>query len=179
VLGTYCDSFFLSHVTPVTIRVNCTASIRTAPVAAFLNSPTHSFTALITTASPTPYHLARAPPPGDACRQHGEILAHDLSPPSEAAANPAVNISLHRLSQVLQATLPSIADHDPSEKLERTNTNVEAGGSYQPSGSGSHTGTRPASEQWEQRPSDVPLLQLQSGRADSPQSNTETGDCPS
>jgi hypothetical protein len=96
------------------------------------------------------------------------LLTRELSPPSESAANSAANVSLHRLSQVLQATLLSIAGHDPSEILERTNTNVEAGGSYQP------PGTRPASEQREQRPSDAPRLQLQSGLADSPQSNTAT-----
>ncbi|KAN0124920.1 hypothetical protein V8E52_001472, partial [Russula decolorans] len=78
------------------------------------------------------------------------LLTRELSPPSESAANSAMNVSLHRLSQVLQATLLSIAGHDPSEILERTNTNVEAGGSYQP------PGTRPASEQREQRPSDSP-----------------------
>src|SRR6267154_5411602 len=93
------------------------------------------------------------------------LLTRELSPPSESAANSAVNVSLHRLSQVLQATLLSIAGHDPSDILERTNTNVEAGGSYQP------PGTRPASEQREQ-PSDAPRLQLQSGLDDSPQSNT-------
>ena len=98
------------------------------------------------------------------------ILARGPSPPSESAANPAVNASLHRLSQVLQATLLSIAGHDPSEILECINTNVEAGGSCQP------PGTRPASEQREQRPSDAPRLQLQSGLADSPQPNTATGD---
>jgi hypothetical protein len=97
------------------------------------------------------------------------LLTRELSPPSELAANSAVNVSLHRLSQVLQATLLSIAGHDPSEILERTNANVEAGGSYQP------PGTRPASEQREQRPSDAPRLQLQSGLVDSPQSNTATG----
>jgi hypothetical protein len=98
------------------------------------------------------------------------LLTRELSPPSESAANSAMNVSLHRLSQVLQATLLSIAGHDPSEILERTNTNVEAGGSYQP------PGTRPASEQREQRPSDSPRLQLESGLADSPQSNTTTSD---
>jgi hypothetical protein len=97
------------------------------------------------------------------------LLTRELSPPSESAANSAVNVSLHRLSQVLQATLLSIAGHDPSEILERTNTNDEAGGSYQP------PGTRPASEQREQRPSDAPRLQLQSGLDDSPQSDTATG----
>src|SRR6266849_6281661 len=100
--------------------------------------------------------------------EHYDLSAREPSPPSESAANPAVNASLHRLSQVLQATLLSIAGHDPSEILERTNTNVEAGGSYQP------PGTRPASEQREQRPSDAPRLQLQSGLADSPESNTAT-----
>lgn len=95
------------------------------------------------------------------------LLARETSPPSESAANPAMNVSLHRLSQVLQATLLSIAGHDPSEVLERTNTNVEAGGSYQP------PGTRPASEQQEQWPNDAPRLQLQSG-PDSPPSNTAT-----
>ena len=95
-------------------------------------------------------------------------LAREPSPPSESAANPAVNVSLHRLSQVLQATLLSIAGHDPSEILERTDTNVEAGGSYQ------SPGTRSASEQREQQPSDAPRLQLQSGLADSPESDTAT-----
>lgn len=97
------------------------------------------------------------------------LLTRELSPPSESAANSAANLSLHRLSQVLQATLLSIAGHDPSEILERTNTNDEAGGSYQP------PGTRPASEQREQRPSDAPRLQLQSGLDDSPQPDTATG----
>jgi hypothetical protein len=101
---------------------------------------------------------------------YDHIFAREPSPPSESAANPAVNVSLHRLSQVLQATLLSIAGHDPSETLERTNTNVEAGGSYQP------PGTRPASEQREQRPSDAPRLQLQSGLADSPQFDTATSE---
>lgn len=96
------------------------------------------------------------------------ILARESSPPSESAANSAMNVSLHRLSQVLQAALLSIAGHDPSEILERTN--VEAGGSYQP------PGTRPASEQRGQRPSDAPRLQLQSGLAESLQSNTATSD---
>ena len=100
--------------------------------------------------------------------EHYDLSSREPSPPSESAANPAVNASLHRLSQVLQATLLSIAGHDPSEILERTNTNVEAGGSYQP------PGTRPASEQQEQRPSDAPRSQLQSEPADSSQSNTAT-----
>ena len=94
------------------------------------------------------------------------LFAREPSPLSESAANPAVNVSLHRLSQVLQATLLSIAGHDPSKILERTNTNDEAGGSYQP------PGTRPASEEREQQPSDAPRLQLQSGLADSPESDT-------
>lgn len=98
------------------------------------------------------------------------LFAREPSPPSESAANPAVNASLHRLSQVLQATLLSIAGHDPSEISERTNTNVEAGGSYQP------PGTRPASEQREQRLNDAPRLQLQSGLADPPQSDTTTSE---
>jgi hypothetical protein len=98
------------------------------------------------------------------------LFAREPSPLSESAANPAVNVSLHRLSQVLQATLLSIAGHDPSEILERTNTNDEAGGSYQP------PGTRPASEEREQQPSDAPRLQLQSGLADSPESDTATSE---
>ena len=101
------------------------------------------------------------------------ILARGPSPPSESAVNPAVHVSLHRLSQVLQATLLSIAGHDPSEILECINTNVEASGSCQP------PGTRPASEQREQRPSDAPRLQLQSGLAglaDSLQPNIATSD---
>lgn len=96
------------------------------------------------------------------------LLTRELSPPSESAANSAVNASLHHLSQVLQATLLSIAGHDPSEMLECVNTNVKAGGSSQP------PGTRPASEEREERPSDAPRLQLQSGLADSPQPNTTT-----
>ena len=100
------------------------------------------------------------------------LLARDLSPPSESAADSAVNQSLHRLSQVLQATLLSIAGHDPSEISERANTGVEASGPSQPPGS------RPPSEPRERRPSDVPPLQPQSGladRADPPQPDTTAG----
>ncbi len=96
------------------------------------------------------------------------LLAREPSPPSESPANSAVNASLHRLGQMLQTTLLSIAGHDPSEILEPTNTNVEASGSYQP------PGTRPPSEQREQQPSDAPRLQLQSGDTDTPQPTTAT-----
>jgi hypothetical protein len=99
------------------------------------------------------------------------LLARELSPPSESPANSAVNVSLHRLSQVLQATLLSIAGHDPSEILERTNTNAEASGWDQP------PGTRPPSEPRERRASDAPRSQLQSEHADSPQPNTEANHC--
>ena len=97
------------------------------------------------------------------------VLARDLSPPSESAADLAVNQSLHRLSQVLQATLLSIAGHDPSEISERADTGVEASGPSQP------PGTRPPSEPRERRPSDAPPLQSQSelaDHADPPQPDT-------
>lgn len=98
------------------------------------------------------------------------LFAREPSPLSESAANPAVSVSLNRLSQVLQDTLLSIAGHDPSEISECTNTNVEADGSYQ------SPGTRPASEERERQPSDAPRLQLRSGLVDldSPQSQSDT-----
>jgi hypothetical protein len=94
------------------------------------------------------------------------LLARDLSPPPESAAISAVNSSLHRLRQVLQATLLSIAGHDPSEISERANTNAEASEPNQP------PGTRPPSEPREERASDAALLQQQSGLADSSQPDT-------
>ena len=94
------------------------------------------------------------------------LLTRELPPPSESAANSAVNLSLHRLRQVLQATLLSIAGHDPSEISERPNTTDEASEPYQP------PGTRPPSEPREERASDAALLPQQSGLADSSQPDT-------
>ena len=98
------------------------------------------------------------------------LLAREPSPPSESAANPTVNLSLHRLSQVLQATLLSIAGHDdPTEALsEGSNPNAEAGNLDQP------PGVRSPSEPRERQTSDAPLLQQQSGLAESSQPNTIT-----
>jgi hypothetical protein len=94
------------------------------------------------------------------------LLTRELPPPSESAADSAVNLSLYRLRQVLQATLRSIAGHDPSEISERANTTAEASEPYQP------PGTRPPSEPREERASDAALLPQQSGLADSSQPDT-------
>jgi len=116
--------------------------------------------------------------PQDAAQQHQVtltehydlLLACEPSPPSESAANPTVNVSLQRLHQVLQATLLSIVGIDPTETLsEVANANVEASNSHPPAAAQSSSETR------EQRVSDVPPTQPESGLGGvSPQPDTST-----
>ena len=98
---------------------------------------------------------------------YDNLLAREPTPPSESAANPTVNLSLHRLNQALQATLLSLTGHDPTEiSLEDATTNAEAGDSHQLLGAG------PPSEPRERRASDTSPLQSPTELTESPQPNT-------
>jgi hypothetical protein len=77
-----------------------------------------------------------------------------------------MNLSLHRLNQAIQATLLSLAGHDPADTLpEDANPNAEAGDSHE------LPDARPPSEPREGRASDAPLLQPQTGLVEPLQSD--------
>ncbi|KAI0274914.1 hypothetical protein BC834DRAFT_839915 [Gloeopeniophorella convolvens] len=72
------------------------------------------------------------------------LLSQDPSPPTDLASNPALAISLGRLTQSLQAALLSTAGRDPAEAyLERSDPETED--AYQPSGASPPPEPRPQS----------------------------------